>query len=43
MVQKHQMRKYHEDAHHASALCRYEKEMAVQFRRLAEPRYPVAV
>ena len=34
MVQKCQTRKHHEDAHYASALFCYEKEMAVQFRRL---------
>ena len=32
MVQKCQMRKYHEDAHYASAIFRYEKEMAVKYR-----------
>ena len=33
MVQKRQVRKFHEDAHCASALFRYEKEMAIKFRR----------
>lgn len=32
MVQKRQMRKYHEDAHYASALFRYQKEMAIKYR-----------
>ena len=32
MVQKRQLRKYHEDAHYASALFRYEKEMAIMYR-----------
>lgn len=32
MVQKRQLRKYHEDAHYASALFRYEKEMAIKYR-----------
>ena len=35
MVQKRQMRKFHEDAHYASALFRYEKEMAIKFRRFS--------
>lgn len=33
MVQKFQMRKFHEDAHYASALFHYKKEMAIKFRR----------
>ena len=33
MVQKRQMRKFHEDAHYASAIFRYEKEMAIKYRR----------
>ena len=32
MVQKRQLRKYHEDAHYASALFRYQKEMAIKYR-----------
>ena len=32
MVQKHQLRKYHEDAHYASALFQYQKEMAIKYR-----------
>ena len=32
MVQKRQLRKYHEDAHYASAVFRYEKEMAIKYR-----------
>ena len=32
LVQKRQLRKYHEDAHYALALFRYEKEMAIKFR-----------
>ena len=32
MVQKRQLRKDHDDAHYASALFRYEKEMAIKFR-----------
>ena len=32
LVQKRQLRKDHEDAHYASALFRYEKEMAIKFR-----------
>ena len=32
MVQKRQLRKDHNDAHYASALFRYEKEMAIKFR-----------
>ena len=35
LVQKRQLRKYHEDAHYASALFRYEKEMAIKFRSYA--------
>ena len=31
VVQKHQMRKHHEDAHYASALFRYKKEMAGKY------------
>jgi len=29
------MRKFHEDAHFASALFHYEKEMAIKYRRCA--------
>ena len=32
MVQKRQLRKFHEDAHYASALFRYQKEMAIKYR-----------
>lgn len=32
MIQKHQLRKYHKDAHYASVLFRYQKEMAVKYR-----------
>ena len=35
LVQKRQLRKYHEDVHYASALFRYEKEMAIKFRSYA--------
>ena len=35
MVQKRQMRKFHEDAHYVSALFHYEKEMAIKFRRFS--------
>lgn len=31
MIQKHQLRKYHEDAHYASALFQYQKEMAIKY------------
>ncbi|CAG8523511.1 4076_t:CDS:2, partial [Scutellospora calospora] len=34
MVQIRQLRAYHQDAHYASALFRYEKEFAVKFRNL---------
>ena len=51
MVQKHQLRKYHEHAHYASALFRYEKEMAIMYATflslddkhkvpVGEPGYP---
>ena len=33
MVLKRQIRKFHEDAHYASAIFRYEKEMAIKYRR----------
>jgi len=33
MVQKHQIRKFHEDAHYASALFCYEKKMATKYKR----------
>ena len=32
LVKKRQLRKSHEDAHYASALFRYEKEMAIKVR-----------
>lgn len=32
MVQSRQLRKSHEDAHYASAIFRYQREMAVKFR-----------
>ena len=35
MVQQRQLRKPHEDSHYASAYFRYQKEMAIQFRRYA--------
>ena len=50
MVQKRQLRKYHEDAHYASALFRYQKEKPFYIVSLddkhkipvGEPGYPVA-
>ena len=33
MVLKRQIRKFHEDAHYASAIFPYEKEMAIKYRR----------
>ena len=35
MVQKRQLRKSHEDVHYASALFRYQKEMAIKYRNNA--------
>ena len=35
MVQKRQMRKFYEDAHYASALFHYEKEMSIKFSTFA--------
>ncbi|XP_070571401.1 uncharacterized protein [Ptychodera flava] len=35
MVQQRQLRNQHEDAHYASAIFRYEKEMAIRFRENA--------
>ena len=35
MVQARQFRKHHEDAQHAAAIFRYQREMAVQFRHFS--------
>ncbi len=53
MVQSRQLRKSHEDAHYASAVFRYQREMALKFKifvclddkhrvPVGEPGYPVA-